>query len=308
MVEDPGLIEGLRSFFETGVAPEEFRGRNGGFLLPFEERADLTLSVLGADNKNKTVVNDLVIAKTPAETLLGEMGVTVYNGLNGDFVVPTMAQVNAGFVAETSAVSDASPDPGDLKLAARRLGAYAVVTKEVLANSNPAIWQGIINDIRDAYYRAQVADLFDQIQVDAVDSSTTIAGSALAYEDLVSLQANVPYDLARPAYVATPAIAAYLKKTATIANVNGPVWNGSVMNGTIDGIPAFGTTLANADHLIYADMSKAVVGNWGTGVELLLNPYEYDVEGKIKVTISGLTDTGFVNANFASWIADVSIS
>ena len=305
--ERMSLLKGVQTFFRTGVAPDEFRGENGGFLLPFEFRTDLTLTQLGTDNKNKTVDNSLSIAQTPAEMLLANLGVTKYTGLTGDFVLPNMPQVNAGFVAETVAVPDASADPGDLKLVARRLGAYNVVTKEVLSNSQPAIWNGIINDIRAAWYRAQVADLFDQIQTDAVDASTTIAGSTLAYADFVDLQANVPFDMVRPVYITTPAVAAFAKKTATIASVNGPIWDGAVMNGSVDGIAAYGTSLANADHLIYMDAAAAVVAEWGPGLELLLNPYEFDVEGKVKVTISGLTDTGFRNYRFASWIADVSI-
>jgi len=301
------MIRGLQTFFRTGQAPEEFRGENGGFLLPFEERTDLSLTQLGADNKNKVVDNSLSIAQTPAEALLANIGVTKYTGLNGDFVLPNMPQVNAGFAAETVAVTDASANPGSLKLVGRRLGAYNVVTKEVLNNSQPAIWNGIISDIRSAWYRAQVADLFDQIQTDAVDASTVINGSTLDYSDFVDLQANVPYDMAKPVYIATPAIAAFAKKTATIASVNGPIWAGPIANGTVDGITAIGTSLANADHLMYIDGGAAVVAEWGAGLELILNPYEFDVEGKVKVTISGMTDTGFRNYRYSSWIADVSI-
>jgi len=301
--ETRSVIEGLQEFFRTGNVPSEFRGANGGFLL----RTDLTLTQLGADNKNKTVENSLSIAKSPAEGLMEAMGVVKFTGLTGDLVLPSMPQVSAGFASEAAAVSDASADPASLKLSARRLGAYNVVTKEVLNNSQPAIWAGVIQDIRDAWYRAQLADLFDQIQTDAVDASTIIAGSTLAYADIVNLQANVPYDMARPVYVATPAIAAFLKQAATVASINGPVWNGPLMNGTVDGIQAYATSLANTDHLLYFDAQAAVVGEWGPGIELLVNPYTYDSEGKIKVTISGLTDTGFRNYRFASWIADVSI-
>jgi len=302
------LLSNLQNFFRTGQVSKEYRGALGGFLLPFESiRTDLTLTQLGADNKNKTVADELSIAKSPAESLLEKIGITKYTGLNGDFVIPNMPQVSAGFVAETVAVPDASADPSNLKLSARRLGAFNVITKEVLYNSNPAIWNGIIQDIKDAWYRAQVADLFDQIQADAVDASTTIAGSTLAYQDVVGLQANVAYDLTKPVYVATPAVASFLKRTATISSVSGPVWEGPIFDGTVDGIPALSTSLANADHLLYFDGAAAVIGEWGPGLELLVNPYEYDEEGKVKITISGLTDTGFKNYRFASWIADVSI-
>jgi len=296
------VISGMQEFFRTGVAPKDFRGPQGGFLLPFEMRDNLTTTKLGATLINKTISDELSIAKTPAETLIAALGVTKYTGLNGQFVVPSMAQVNAGFVAETVAVADASAAPASLTLTPRRLGAYATVTKETLVSSNPSIWNGIIQDIRDAWYRAQVADLFDQIQTDCVDASTTVTSGDLAYIDLVKLQANVPYDLRNPAFVTTPAVASWLKTQATISSVAGPVWQGSLFNGSVDGIPAYATTLQNTGVLFYGDFSQAVIGEWGSGLELLLNPYEYDVEGMVKVTVSGMTDSGFKNYRFSSFI------
>lgn len=307
--EERSLIPILQTFFRTGVAPTEFRGPQGGFMLPFESFRDvLTTTKIGADNVNKTISNELSIAKSPAESVMEKMGVTRYTGLNGQFVVPSMAQVTAGFVAEETAVIDASAAPASLKLSPRRLGAYNEVTMETLNSTVPAIWQGIIQDIKDAWYRAQLADLFDQIQTDAVDSSTTIAGSTLAYGDLVQLQANIPYDMAKPVYFTTPTIASFLKKTATIANVHGPIWEGSVLEGTIDGIPAVASSLANTDVLGLISGEAAVVAEWGSGLELLVNPYSLDKEGKVRVTIQGMTDTGVKNARFCSWIVDVSIA
>jgi len=302
------MISGLREFFSTGVAPQEFRSTRGGFIIPPEvmESFDDLVTTTDSAIVNKTVLNGISIAKSPAERLVGELGVTQYNSLNGNLVLPAMAQVNAGFVAETVAVADASAYPQSVTLAARRVGAYNVFSKEFLAQTNPGIYQGVVQDLYDAVWRAVVADMFDQIQTDTVDASTIIAGSTLAYADFVSLQANVPYDLTTPSYVATPAIAAWAKKTATIASVNGPVWEGSVMDGMVDGIQAKGTALANTDHLLYGDFTKAAIGQWG-GIELLVNPYEFDAEGKIKVTASGMFDSGAANYRYFSWIADVSI-
>ncbi len=305
--EDPNFYTELRNYFQTGVVPQEFRGEKGGFKIPGEMlRGDLKTTT-NSGIINKTVEDNLSIAKSPALGIMEKLGVRKYSGLNGQFVVPSMAQVNAGFAAETVAVSDASGTPTSLTLSPRRLGAYNVVSKETLASTNPSIWNGIVQDIVDAYYRAQLGDLFDQIQTDAVDASTTISGSTLAYSDLVDLQADVPYDVASPAYVTTPSVASFLKKTATISSVAGPVWDGPLMDGMIDGLPAIASGLANDDTLIYADFSQAVVAEFGDGLEILVNPYEYDAEGKIKVTVSGLTDTGFGNYRFSSWIADVSI-
>lgn len=306
-VEEPvaerNILSDLQSYFRTGVVPEEFRGQNGGFMLRGVLKTTTDSGII-----NKTVEDSLSIAKSPAEMVLSDLGVTRYADLNGQFVCPSMPQLSASFKTETTALADASGTPASLTLTPRRLGAYNIVTKETLASTNPSIWNGIVQDLKDAWYRAVLADLCDQIQTDAIDASTTIAGATLAYADLVQLQANVPYEMAKPAYLTTPATAAFLKKTATIASVAGPIWEGPVMKGTVDGLPAFASALANTDTLIYADFAQAVVAEFGNGIEVIVNPYTYDLEGELKVSVFGLVDTGFKNKNFASWIADVSIS
>jgi len=307
--DERGILPSLQNYFRTGIAPAEFRGPQGGFVIPFESMRDvLTTTKVGANNIVKSISNELVVAKSPAEGLMEKLGVRKYTGLTGDFVVPSMAQVSAAFVAEETAVPDASAAPASLKLSPRRLGAYHEVTMETLNSTVPAIWQGIVQDIKDAWYRKQFNDLCTQIMADAVDASTTIAGATLAYTDLVNLQANVPYDVVSPAYLTTPKTAAFLKTTVTLSNVAGPVWEGPVMEGSIDGLPAMSSGLVPTDKLIYADFKQAAVAEWGSGLEILVNPYSLDKEGKIRVTISGLTDTGFTNYRFSSWITDVSIA
>ena len=307
--EKMDLVTGLRSFLMTGQAPEEFRSERGGFMIPeevFQHRDNLT-STKGSGVVEKVVDTTISIAKSPAEVLLGKLGVTQYTGLNGQFVLPRMAQLTADSPGETVGVADASANPTGLTLAPVRTGAYQVFTKELLAQTNPGVYTQIVQDLYDAVWRQVVAAAFDNLQLDTPDSSVAIAGGTLGYADFVNLQANVPYDIANPAYLATPAIAAFAKKTATIASVNGPIWDGAIMDGMVDGIPAIGSALANTDHLIYGDFSKMVVGSWAGGIELLVNPYEYDAEGMIKITASGLFDSGAANYRFFSWIADVSI-
>jgi len=313
IVEEPkeeslDLVSGLREFFSTGQAPKEFRSARGGFVIPqevFTYRDNLT-STKGSGVLEKAVNPAIQIAKTPAEGLLESLGVTMYNGLQGQFVLPRMAQVSSTSPGETLGVADASANPTGLTLAPVRTGAYQVFTKELLAQTNPGVYTQIVQDLYDSVWRQVGAAFFDNLQLDTPDASVAIAGGTLAYEDFVDLQANVPYDLGSAAYVATPAVAAFAKKTATIASVNGPIWEGSIMDGMVDGIPAVGTALANTDHLIYGDFSKAAVGSWGS-IELIVNPYEFDAEGMIKVTASGLFDSGAANYRFFSWIADVSI-
>lgn len=299
------LINGLRSFFQTGIAPEEFRSPRGGFLLPIEDLRTGTTEV--GEATEKTVVGGIQIAKSPAETMLNQLGVKIQTGLVGDYVVPAMAQVDAGFVNEGSATSDVDASLATLKLSPRRVGGYNIFTKEMIAQTNPGIYNDIIQDLYDSVWRAVAKDLFVNVDSDAADSMQPIAGSKLEYADIVDLEAAVPYDLVSPKFVGPTKAASYLKKMPTIDGVAGPVWDGNILSGNVDGIPAVGTNFATANKFYYGDFSKAIIGSWGN-IELQVNPYEFDVEGKIKVVVTGLFDSGVANPNFFAIINDTSIA
>ena len=311
-VEEKDQIEeatkALRSYLSTGEAPEEYRSERGGFLVPeYLFRADPLVTTTDSGIIQKQVMAGLLVAKSPAESMLRDLGVKMYTGLNGNFVIPSMPQVSASFKAETAQADSADASPTSLTLTARRVPVSQKFTKELLAQTNPAIYTGIVQDLQDAIWRAVADDFFTQFEADAIDCSTSLAGSTLAYEDMVNLQAAVPYELVNPAYVSSTAVAAYLKKTPTLANITGPVWEGPILRGNVDGIKAIGTNYAVGNSVYYGDFSKAAIGQWGT-IELLVNPYTLAKEGEIEVVATGLFDSGVPNCKFFSWVKNAALS
>lgn len=306
--ERSDLVKGLREFLLTGTAPEEFRSDRGNFLLrgdSFKYRDNLT-TTKGSEFIPTVVDGQLVIAKTPAQALLESLGVKMYSGLVGNLVIPSAAQVSATSPGQATAVADASINPTGLTLAPVRTGSYQTITKELLAQTNPGIYQGIVQDLVDAVWRQVGAAFFDNLQTDAVDASVSGYGTYPTYANMVALEGNVPYDLTDfAAYVTTPSVAASLKGTATISSVAGPAWTGKNSDGLMNGYKAVGTSLANTNHVYFGDFSKAAIGQWGD-IEILVNPYEYDAEGMIKVTASGLFDSGVPNYRYFSWAPDAS--
>ena len=300
--EAPNVADAFRDFLTTGQAPEAYRGSAPNkFLL-----RGVLQTTTNADGAESTVAPGLVIAKSPAKVVLDKIGVNFKSGLIGTYTESGMAQLTAGTVAETVSVADASATPYSNTLSAKRSGAYQVVTKEELAQTNPQVFSDIIQNIVDGVWIDVANKVFDNLETDAASVATTIAGSTLEYTDLVTLQANVDADVTNDAYVTTRSVAAYLKKMATIGNVAGPVWTGRIQDGMVDGIPAVGTQRANTASLYYGDFSKLTVGQWGD-IEVIYNPYSLDTEGELRVTANGMFDSGVVNPLFFSWIADVSI-
>jgi hypothetical protein len=297
-------VNALRSYFSTGRLSDEFseyRGFNNGILLRTDLLTTTDTGLIVKDTEQK-----LNIAKTPV--LIDKLPITRKTGIKGQFDLTAMAEITAAFVGEGVAVPDASAYPQTpVTLAPRRLGAYQVVSSELLNSTNPNVWADIVQDILDAWDRKVSSDAITQFFADAVDASTTITGSTFAMVDALTLQSNVPYDMAYPVYIAAPAVASKLAATASIASVEGPIWKGNIFEGTVSGIPAYSNSAVPANHFALLDATKLTNATFSPKT-LMANPYEYDVEGKLKITVSGEVDSGFGNYRFASWIADVSMA
>jgi HK97 family phage major capsid protein len=94
------------------------------------------------------------------------------------------------------------------------------------------------------------------------------------------------------AFVTTPQIAGLLSRTL-VASAAGSemVWTGSLLEGRICGFPAFATnqvssTLeAGAEHgLIFGNFADLLIGQWGSSVDILVDPYTDADRGRVRIT------------------------
>lgn len=267
--------------------------------------------------QQNTQLGGISIVKQDAKSFLQNLGVKVYTGVKGQITLTSAASGNATFPGENTTDTSLNLAPAMLTLAPRRVGISTQYTKEFLSNVNDQIVTDVMVELEDAIWRRLATDLMYNVGVDAKDASTKIAGTTLAASDLYALEAGIGAAPKNPAFVTSPKVAAYLKGTATIASVSGPVWNGNPYSGSIDGIPAFGTpytgTVAvngvgsiTSKQLIYGDWSEAAIAQFDT-VNVIFNPYTFAKEGKIEVVLDTMADNGIVNYRAFNWINDVSI-
>ena len=292
------------------LVDEQYRSEAGGFIVPEEYlRAEPLVATTDTALIQKQVASDLIIAKSPAEETLRKLGVKIYPNLVGNFTIPSMPQLVAGYVGENLDVSTASAAPTTTTLSARPVGAFQSFTRTFLNQTNPAIYAQIIQNLQDAIWVQVAADLMDKFATEADDASTNdIQGSALANVDLIDLETNVPYAMVSPAYAMTPAIAGQLKATASIAGIAGPgVFTGKIADGEVGGYTAIGTDSVNTNNIIFADWDKICVGSWGS-LEILVDPYSDSAAQNIKVTVSALFDAAIPNTKMCHWLVDASVS
>jgi HK97 family phage major capsid protein len=128
-----------------------------------------------------------------------------------------------------------------------------------------------------------------------------------AFGDVVGAQVDVMAANALRdgcAYVADPVSAALLMSRSRFANTDTPVWNGSLLGGTMAGFPCRATNQMNANTMLFGLWPSVVVAEWGQ-LELMVNPYSDFTRGLSAVRAWYAIDTGMRYPSAFSYDATV---
>lgn len=128
-------------------------------------------------------------------------------------------------------------------------------------------------------------------------------GGALAWDDIVKMSALLETanadQLGEGGWLTTPGVKSSLKRTARLGNTIGlPIW---ADDSTVDGYEARssnqvsstgtkGSSGATLHTLIRGIFETMVIGMWGSGFELVVDPYRLKKQGMIELTTFMLTD------------------
>jgi len=283
-------IKPLSVEFRDWLKDSVQKGITSSFTGLQEMRADPFLATTDTTIITKTVAPKVDILTSPGEAFLRSLGVTVYDGLTGNFVVPNMAEDVATFPGENTGAASANMATSSITLAGRRLTHKQSISKETLNQTNPGVYNSILQNLVNGIWTAVVYDLFDTVDVDAATQLSNFGGTVLDYTKIVQQEASIGgLMIGNAAYVTTPTIKGYLKKTAALTNQEA-IWSDNEVNG----YPAFGVPQANAGKIYFGDWSRTVVGSF-QGIELIVDPYTSADKGLINLTVVGMFDTGCVN-------------
>lgn len=287
---------------------EEFRdflndAVDGKGPLTYQVRAEPVITSTDSAALNKSVLNAVDILKSPGMAFLNTIGVTQFNNLTGNLVIPRASEVTAVWPAEAGDSSTADMSTTSLTLAARRVSHSQGLTKEMLAQTNPAIFASYVQRLLDGIGNAVADDVFDTLQTDAASRVYTATATGLSYADLVQMEASIGgLSIGSADYVTTPSVKGYLKRTIALGSTVGPaIWTGNEVNG----YPAYGVPHANTNKVYFGDFSRMAVGQWG-GIEIVVDPYTRAKQGEIVLTAIGLFDTGCTNPDAVVFTTDVS--
>ena len=128
-------------------------------------------------------------------------------------------------------------------------------------------------------------------------------GGLAAWGDIVDMQElleNVNADqLADASWITTPGVKAALKQTPRLGSTASlPIWDD---DSTVDGLDAYGTNQlpsnltkgsgTNLSPLLLGVFYEVAIGVWGSGFELIADPYRLKKQGMIELTTFQMVDT-----------------
>jgi HK97 family phage major capsid protein/HK97 family phage prohead protease len=261
---------------------------HGGFYMPMDvQKRDLTVGTptaggnLVATNLEPQNFIELLRARSRA----AELGMTMLTGLVGNVAIPKLTGSATAYwlTNEATAITESQQTIGQLTMAPKTLGAYTELSRLLMLQSTPAAEALVMNDFAKVLALAIDLAVFEgsgasgqPTGISNTGSIGSVTGTSIALAGMIEFQTDLAAGNALAnncAYITTPAVAGLLKGRARIASTDSlTLWNGSVLDGQIEGFKATTSTQLTAGSMIFGDFSQVVLGEWGM-LEIALNPY-----------------------------------
>jgi HK97 family phage major capsid protein len=294
--------------------------RTGGFSGEMQKRA-------GLDSKTSTKGAELVFTE-PGEFIdflynrmrVKELGARTVSGLRDNVSFPKQSgKASGSWVGENpgSDVSDSNLTLGSVLTSPKTYQSSSSYSRQLLAQAvfdvDALVRQDLAQDMALAIDSVAIQGTGSSnqptgiINTSGVQSYVMIAdsgnGGTPSWDDII-LMAQALEDvnadqLGDGAWLTTPAIKSRLKRTSRLSNTIAlPCW---MDDDTVDGYDARssnqvpktltkGTSGATLSAVIFGVFNTMVIGMWGSGFELVVDPYRLKKQGMIELTTFVLTD------------------
>ncbi|QZE15119.1 hypothetical protein K4L44_04625 [Halosquirtibacter laminarini] len=221
------------------------------------------------------------------------MGCTVLDGITGTLNLSKANPATAEVKAEGEQITQGINSPSSIKLEPLRYGVSDKWSKELLAQENPAVHAALLADMYAACDRKITEDVFKKSKEEAREIATTfdeagfnklmaeveLSGSFAMSRSLFFKGKDVKYDEGSG------------RRLLELTKQNG-------IGNTWEEIQTFYSSLfkdtAKDTRMVYGAWSEMWIGLW-SGLEILINPFTYQKEGQIEITVNRLANMGIRN-------------
>ena len=298
-----------------------------GFSVPFDILAspvmmtrDLSVGTFGAGGAMvQTTVTPSLIPILRNKTACVRLGATVLTGLTSNLSFPrqtSAATVNA--LAETATNTKSNQTFDQVMLSPKRTGAVVEYSRQLVLQASVDVENWLREDLL-----AQIGIKLDYFLLNGQGAqseplgitqtpgvgSVVFGGTAtwpevLQFENALA-SANADQDM-KPGWITTPSVRKAWKSIAvaltgaTTVSAK-PLWEkGGFNDGTSDGIVndyrATATNQVLNNGVIFGNWKEVILGLFGTGIDILVNPYSRDTDGMIRITANCYSDVAVRHA------------
>lgn len=222
-------------------------------------------------------------------SILGQVGATVLNGLQGNVAIPKIStSTAAAFIAEGGSVGNSEPDFAQVTMTPKLLANKISVTRELMIQSDPSVEQLIRNNMV-RIFAAKVDNvaikgggsneptgILSTSGIGDVSSSGTSGNANLTYGNVVDIMTEVAQDnalLGNLRWVTHPAVVGKLMQTLVAASTDSRMIMPSPES--MMGYPVVQTTQAPSSApyaLLFGNFADLYVGFF-SALDVLVDPY-----------------------------------
>ena len=229
------------------------------------------------------------------------LGATVITGLQGNL---TLARNSGGLTVtwqateQSQAVETDNFNTGQFVLTPKTCSAFVEASRLFQLLAGDAGEAMILRELRLGLAAATDAVAFTGTGVSGQPTGIlntagvgTFAGASVSYAGLLEAQTDVLSNNAlteggRVAFVCRPATASLLANRQGFNANSGPCWQGPLSAGSVVGCPAVSTMQLPASTLLAGDFSQMILGEWGGGIDIRVDPYSGFLAGRVGMAAS----------------------
>jgi len=260
---------------------ETLMGREAkGFFLPHEIQMRTmqkrTMNVADDSAGGYLVQNEYgsLIEYLYANTVLGNAGVTILNGLQGDVSIPKQTGKSTFYwLSEDEDGTDTEPTLGNVILMPKTVAGAVPMTRKLLKQSIPSVEALVMNDLNRGLALTMDAAGLTGTGVDGqplgllnttgIATSTIASAGSPTWVETVEFETDV--DIANAlmgniSWISTPAVKGNLK---TVSKDSGSGQFIMRDDGTVNGYGLQSTTQMPANGIVFGDWSSLLIGMWG---------------------------------------------
>lgn len=282
---------GRRSGFEVELSADLVRTRgpaknDGTFIVPTEVLVrDLTAGTASAGGYLVSTDNVGFVDMLRNRSVALRMGAQTMSGLRGNVTLSRQTGGATGYwlATEGTQTTESQQTFTQIALTPKTVAAYTEVSRQLLLQSSPSAEAVVRNDLAATVALALDAAVINGSGVSGQPTGIlntsgvgSVTGTSLAYAGVLEFQSDLlaaNSQLVAPGYVTTPAVATTLQGRVKFTNTASPLWEGAAGDGTMCGYRAMSSNQMPTATMLFGDWAEIVVGEWGDGLELEVNPF-----------------------------------